>query len=207
MKRALYFSLLFGFFLIPVLIQASWGNSEEWLDITLEYKDEISDKLKESKQFTEDQLEVINDCLDESSVKEVLNCFSDGGVDEATGALIIIRDELVNIRERICGKSLLGNKDKCDQFGDKIIKLKADLQNTWASTLEKGKQYLDKKNKLLFMKRKICKKINEEGCYIWLNERIKIKCSPQNIGSDPAAIEKCQLDVTDEVWKRINTDD
>ena len=184
---------------------AGWDEGKEWLEVSREYKDEILEKLKDSKEFTEDQLEVIDDCLNESNVKEVLNCFSGGGVDGAAGALTIIRDELGQIRERICGKGSWGNKDKCQKFGDSLHKLKNELQKSWGELLQKGKSYLEQSNQLLFMKRKICRKIDQEGCYRWLNERIDIKCNPKKIGNDPVTIEKCQLEVTEEVWGRVSS--
>ncbi len=183
---------------------ASWDQGKEWLEISKEYKEEILDKLKESKEFTKDQLEVINGCLDESSVKNALNCFSDGGIDGAAGALTIIRDELAAIGDRICGGNQFGNKDQCQKFGDSLNKLKNDLQEKWIAAVERGKKYLEQQNKLLFMKRKICKKIDQEGCYNWLNERIELNCKPEKLGNDPAAIEKCQIAVTEEVWSRLN---
>lgn len=185
-------------------LAVGWDEGKEWLEVSKEYKDEILEKLENSKQFTEDQLQVIDDCMNESSVKKVLNCFSGGGVDEAAGALTIIRDELGNIRERICGKGSWGNKDKCQKFGDSLSKLKKDLQQSWGELLEKGKNYLEQSNKLLFMKRKICRKIDQEGCYRWLNDRIDIQCNPNKIGNNPATIEKCQLEVTEDVWGRLN---
>jgi hypothetical protein len=55
------------------------------------------------------------------------------------------------------------------------------------------------------MKRKICKKINQEGCYQWLNERIDLKCRPQKAGNDAVNTEDCQLEVTQEVWERVSS--
>ncbi len=191
-------------FLATVTYGVGWDDGKEWLEVSGEYKDEILEKLNDSKKFTEDQLTVIDECLNESNLKKVLDCLSGGGVNEAAGALTIIRDELGQIRERICGKGSLGNKDKCQKFGDSLNTLKKDLQKSWGELLQKGKGYLEQSNELLFMKRKICNKIDQEGCYRWLNERIDLKCNPKKIGNDPATIEKCRLDVTQEVWDRVN---
>lgn len=203
MKSIIIFQIII--LLNTFVYAAAWDEGKEWLEVSKEYKDEILEQLENSKQFTENQLEVIDDCLNESNVKEVLNCFSGGGVEGAAGALTIIRDELEQIRERICGKGSWRNKDKCQKFGESLDKLRTDLQKTWGELLQKGKDYLEQSNNLLFMKRKICRKINQDGCYRWLNERIDLKCNPKKTGNDPAIIEKCRLDVTQEVWDRVNS--
>lgn len=179
-------------------------KGEEWMELSSEVKDELIEKLEESREFTEEQLEVIQVCFEESSFKDAVNCFSSGGVDKASELFTIVEDELGHIRERICGESTLGNRDQCDRVKDSLAKLKSDLQSVWYTMLDKGKQYLEEKNRLLFMKRKICKKINQEGCYQWLNERIEIKCNPKTIGNDPETIEQCKLDVSEAVWRRLN---
>jgi hypothetical protein len=207
MTRILFYAILPLLFLFPAFLPAAWQDGNEWLEIPGEYKKEITEKLEKSKQFTTDQLSVITDCLHESSVSEVLNCLSAGGIDEAAGILVLIRDEVGAIRERICGSSVLGNKDHCDQLGDTLVRLKEDLQEAWSVTIDKGKQYLAEKNRLLTMKRKICNQIKQKGCYKWLNDRIALKCNPQKIGSDPATIEKCQRGVADEVWQRLGNRD
>jgi hypothetical protein len=188
-----------------IVCAASWDQGKEWLEATREYKDEILDKLKDSKQFTQNQLGVIEDCLDEPETKEVLNCFSGGGVEKAAGALTLIGDELSRIRERICSGDSWGDRNKCQKFGDSLEKMKKDLQASWSELVNRGKSYLEQSNKLFFMKRKICKKINQEGCYQWLNERIDLKCRPQKAGNDAVNTEDCQLEVTQEVWERVSS--
>lgn len=188
-----------------VWVEAAWQKENQWLEIPEEYRKEISEQIKASKQYTAEQLSVITDCLSETSVAEILNCLSAGGIDEAAGILTLIRDKVSEIRERICGGSALGNKDSCDKLSDSLIRFKQDLQEAWSVTVAKGKQYLAEKNRVLTMKRSICNRIKQEGCYQWLNDRIELKCNPKKIGTNPTAIETCQWDVVEEVWQRLNS--
>lgn len=204
MKKSTYCILIIISLTLDLFAADALETGKEWLDISQEYKNEILQHLEDSKQFTEKQLDIVADCLDESSISEVINCFSKGGIDDAIALISGIKDQLGTIRERICGEDHLGNKDKCEQFSDSLLVLTKDLKTAWSSALEKGKKYLENKNQLLFMKRKICKKIDQEGCYQWLNERIEIKCDPKKIGNDPAVIKQCKLDVADEVWSKLN---
>ncbi|MBU2514349.1 hypothetical protein KJ966_23680 [bacterium] len=204
MKNLIRISLLVFALLSPLCVFADFNEVEDLLEIPVEYRDEIKDKFKESREFSEAQIEIIAECLKESSIKGVLNCFSRGGIDEASNILVLIRDELLNIEERLCGKSTLFQKDRCEKIKSNLDNIKKQIGNMWSTTMERGKQRLREKNELITLKRKICEKINQDGCWSWLNERLYLKCNPKKIGTDSQVQEKCRLEAATEVWNRLN---
>ena len=206
-SQALYSVILsISFWLICTgLLFAVEGTAGSWLDIPAEYRDEVAEKLEKSKHFTEEQLKIVKECLKQSGIKDTLNCFSDGGLDEAANILVIIRDELGSIKDRICGGSSSLDHNKCTQLQDKTVQLKDDLAAVLSGTIEKGQKYLEERNKLFTMKRKICGKIKEEGCWTWLEERLNLKCNPKKFDKHPEKLEQCQMEVVNDVWERLNT--
>ncbi len=199
-KIALVALLLF----VPMFVFANVDEVEDLLEIPVEYRDEIEDRLKESREFTEEQIEIITACLDESSMTQVLNCFSRGGIDEAANIWMLINEELANMEERLCGKSTFFEKDRCEQIKESLDRIREQMDGIWSTTMERGRKYLKEKNELIFLKRKICKKINQKGCWSWLNERLLLKCNPNKMGADLRKLEKCRLDVANDVWERLN---
>ncbi len=193
------------FFSFSAMVYAADGTVKKWLDVPSEYRKEIADKLEKSKRYTEEQMKVVKRCLDKSGAREILNCFSAGGLDKAASILLVIRDEFNSIADRICGGSSLTDQNKCKQLKENTILLKEGLAAALTGTIEKGQHYLEEKNKLFSMKRKICGKIKEKGCWTWLDERLNIKCNPQELGRHPDKLEQCRLEVLDEVWKRLKT--
>ncbi len=183
---------------------AASGSAKDWLEIPAEYKDEVADKLEQSKEFTAEQMEMIKECLEESSFKETLNCISKGGVDEAAVILSSIAEAFGDIKERICGSSSMMDKNRCSQFKTRLQDWKDELSGTFSGTIKRGQQYLEERNKLFHMKRKICNKIGEKGCWTWLDERIDLKCNPEKIGTDLQKLEDCRLEVVNDVWERLN---
>jgi hypothetical protein len=179
------------------------GNFEKWLDIPSEYKDEIADALETSKEFTEEQIQLITTCLEESSLKDSLNCLSDGGMDEAMGILLTVSEAFTGIKDRICGGTSLTDRDRCRQIQSKLNQWKDGLAGTLSGTIKRGQKYLEERNRLFFMKRQICAKIGEKGCWSWLDDRLNLKCDPGKIGSDPEILKECRLTVVNEVWERL----
>ncbi len=205
-----FLKLLISFLFVLLLtldLSAATESLEDLLEIPADYRDEIEEMLEKSKEFTEDQLEVIQDCLDESSAKEIANCFSKGGIDEAGKILSMIKDELFDVERRICGESSIFEKDRCEKFQESMKKFKGQadkLWSAWSSTMDRGRRYVEERNRLFTLKRKICQKINEDGCWKWLNERMDIKCNPKKIGYDAQKLEACQLEVANDVWDRLD---
>lgn len=185
-------------------LYASTVDTEKWVDMAEEYSGEIRKKLEQTKKFTEEQIDTITECMKQPTLKDNLNCLTDGGVDGASDVLVEVKDAMTDIQNRICGGSSAFEKDRCSQLKDRLDEWKKELTGNLSETMKRGQKYLEERNKLFFMKKKICTKIGEKGCWTWLDDRINIKCDPKKVGTNTKALESCRLDVVNDVWSKLN---
>ena len=207
MKRSRkYLLFLILLFTCSFSALAMVSDKNDWLEVPNEYREKIFEKLKEGKKYSEEQLAVIGQCLQESTTKAALSCFSQSGFAEVSALYVTIEKELGELREKLCGEKVVRKKDNCEQLIDQLTQLKNQLKQGWSTALEKGQKVLKKKNVLFSLKRKICLKIEVEGCWSWLNERIALKCDPGKFKAEPDKLFECQLAVVTEVWKKLDVD-
>lgn len=209
--------ILFSRILLPVIGMIFWfsgialaaGNLQDIIDLPAEVHDKLKQKLEDSREYTEDQMASITRCLDKGNVRDIVNCLSDDGLDEAVEIGYIIRDEMSNLRDKVCGGTF-SDRDRCEKLQDDVknlgVKMKtwgSQLQEKWSKTVAGGRAYLEKRYELTRLKRKICDRINQEGCWNWLNERLDLHCKPSDLGNDPEKLKQCRLRVAREVWSRL----
>jgi len=178
------------------------------IELPVEIHEQLKRKLKDSREYTEEQLASINRCLERGNVKGVINCLSDDGLEDALEIGYIIRDEMSHLRDRICGSDSHGDRckkarDDVKHLGSSIQRWGTQLQEKWSQTVAGGKAYLDQRYELTRLKKKICDRINQEGCWNWLNERLDLNCKPKDLGHDPERLKQCRLEVARDVWQRL----
>lgn len=200
--KACFWYLLFLIFLGSQQVFAAKGS--DWLDIPPEYREQVIRKLNEGKQYTAEQLKVISGCLEKTSSEKIADCLSGGGLGEVTEIYSSVKSELKSIAEEVCGKSSFWEKNRCEKLEEQLSEFSKQLKTTWSDALQKGKQYLQKKNELLLLKRNICDKIDQEGCWSWLNERIDLRCNPSKLKDDPEKLHRCRMKTAEGVWERLN---
>lgn len=199
------FSIVSVLVLIPFGSPVLASESSEWLALTAEYKDELLDLLEQGKAYSEEQLEIIRDCMNESSMDDTLECFSRGGFDDAKKIVENLFAELSGLRERICGDNSDENIYACDTIEKSLKRFSEKIESSWSDSIQKGAAFLRKANELFYLKKKICDRINEKGCWSWLNERIDLKCNPEHFEASPEELRQCRLAVANDVWERLDT--
>lgn len=209
MRYTLFFlGLIFSVLLAATPIAAA-TDLQDLIDLPVEVHDKIMEKLEDSKEYTEEQLETITRCMKKPGVKRIINCLSDDGLEDSLEIGYIIRDEMSNLRDKVCGGGFL-EEDRCKKLqkdvadvGLQVKDFGNRLKEKWSNAITGGKAFLEKRYELTRLKKKICDKINQEGCWSWLNERLDIRCKPSNLGNDPEKLKQCRIDVAQDVWKRV----
>ncbi len=195
--------------LILLLITATVGMAtpkklQDWIDLPVEVHDEIKRKLQNSQKYTAAQLDVISDCLKKSTLEKIINCLSDDGLEDTLEIGYMLKDEMLDLRDKICGNSSFGDKDRCKQLQKDLSGMGDRIRETWLDTLASGQEYLNKRTELTHLKKKICDKINKKDCWSWLNERLNIQCNPKKLENDGEKLRLCRMDVAGNVWKQLN---
>ena len=196
--------------LVLLLITATTGVAvskelQEWIDLPAEVHDELKQKLQKSKKYTAEQIEVITDCLKKPTMEKIINCLSNDGLEDAMEIGYMIKDEMRDLRDKICGSSSFGDQDRCKQLQKDLKGMGDRIRETWSKTLASGQTYLKKRTELTHLKKKICDKINKKGCWGWLNERMDIQCNPKKLDNDGEKLRQCRMEVAQDVWGRLNT--
>ena len=173
------------------------------IDLPEEVHEKLTQKLADSKEYTEEQLETITGCLKKSGIQRIINCLSDDGLEDAVEIGYIIRDEMGNLRDRVCRGNSMRDKDRCDKLQNDLKQIGTQIKDKWSKTLASGKAYLEKKYELTYLKKKICSKINQEGCWSWLNERLDIHCKSADFDHNVEKLKQCRLKTAKSVWKRV----
>lgn len=198
--------LLLGLVVTVFLFNGSITVAKEMqdlIDLPAEVADKLKQKLDESKEYTDEQMEIITHCLKKSGVQNIINCLSDDGLEDAMEIGYVIRDEMGNLRDRVCGGSTILEKDRCNKLKNDVKTMGKEIKEKWSRTLADGKAYLEKKYELTLLKKKICDKINQEGCWNWLNERLDIHCKPADLDNNTEKLRQCRMEVAQDVWKRV----
>ncbi len=175
---------------------------QEWIDLPVEVHDALKRKLTESKKYTEEQLETITECLDKSEVQSIINCLSDDGMEDTLEIGDMIRDEMGNLRDKVCGGGFL-EKDRCKKLENDLKNVGIRIKDKWSRALASGKAFLDKRYELTRLKRKICNKIDQKGCWSWLNERMDLHCKPGDFSNDADKLKQCRMQVAEGVWEKV----
>ncbi|MBU2645041.1 hypothetical protein KKI24_10060 [bacterium] len=199
--------LLLLLFLLLVVSKSGVAAPKDlqgWIDLPVEVHDELIRKLKAGKKYSEEQLETITHCLKESDVRQIVNCLSDDGLEDALAIGYLIKEEMGKLRDRVCGGSSMGEKDRCQKLQQDLAGMGDRILETWSQTLASGEAYLEKRTALTRLKRQICHHINEKDCWTWLNERLDLHCSPEKLGRDAEQLRQCRMDVAQDIWNRLN---
>lgn len=176
---------------------------QDLIDLPVEVHETLKSRFAESKEYTEAQLETITRCLDKGDVERIINCLSDDGLDDAVAIGYLIRDEMGNLKDRVCRGSSLLEQDRCRKLQNDVNAMGTQIKEKWSKTLDKGKAYLEKRYELTRLKKRICDRINDEGCWRWLNDRLDIHCKPSSLDNDPEKLRQCRLDIANDVWNRL----
>jgi len=183
---------------------AAADKLQEWIDLPAEVHEELTQKLKKSQKYTTEQIEVITGCLEKKGVKQIINCLSDDGLEDALEIGDLIKDEMRDLRNRVCGGSHILQKDRCKQLQKDLLNMGEQLKEKWSETMSSGQAYLKSKTELSQLKKNICDKINKKGCWSWLSERLDLNCNPQKLGNAVEKLQQCRINVAKEVWERLS---
>ena len=195
--------------LIMILITSTLGLVEakelqDLIELPAEVHDKLTQKLKQSKKYTEEQMKTITDCLEKSNIEKIINCLSDDGLEDTLEIGYMIKDEIKDLRDRVCGSSSFGDKDRCKQLQKDLLSLGHQIKETWSKTLASGQAYLKNRTELTRLKKKICDKINKKGCWSWLNERMDINCNPKKMDYEGEKLRQCRTNIARDVWEQLN---
>ncbi len=199
-------SLLLGLVFAAFLVSSSLAlakDLQDLIDLPEEVHDKLKQKLEDSKEYTEEQMETITRCLKKSGVQRIINCLSDDGLEDAMEIGYVIRDEMGNLRDRVCGGSSILEKDRCEKLQNDVKNMGSRIKEKWSKSLAGGKAYFEKKYELTLLKKKICDKIDQKGCWGWLNERLDIHCKPTKLDHNAEKLRQCRLKIAQDVWKRV----
>ena len=196
--------MLFVLLLSSTLGLVEAKELQDWMDLPAEVQENLTQKLKKSRKYTEEQMKTITNCLEKSKLEETINCLSNDGLEDALEIGYMIKDEMRDLRDRVCGSSSFGDKDRCKQLQKDLAGLGDRIKETWSKTLASGQAYLKKRTELTRLKKKICDKINKKGCWSWLNERMDINCNPKKLDNDAEKLRQCRTNIARDVWERLN---
>ncbi len=200
---------LFGFLLEMGLVfaQDSFIGEEKNISsaIPAEIRKSVMEKLEAGGKYSSEQVSIIEECLNESDIDVVIKCFAKNGFVEVRDTIILIIDELIILKKKLCKGSQAEQDGNCRQIDKNLVRLAKQIGRRLVDSANSGKRYLSIKLEIYQKKIKICKKLQFVGCRQKLKQELEMKCGKGRFSLDSMDMLLCKLEEAESIWFRINS--